>query len=448
MQGAVRAGIGETGAGSGLDAGSGRFSGINWSFYGWRMFPVAWLIYGLGSAPFYSWGFFLPEMLEELELNRGAGGLAFTIWSFAGGVVAPLIGICLTRFGPRPVFTAGFLLVSLAYYLTSKAQDRWDVLLFFGLFAGVTHTFSTVLPTQTLATNWFLRWRASALAFLLVAAGLMGPLIVKFDAALLSRGGTWRDGWEIIAGLCAVLGVLSLLVLRNNPESMGQLRDGARSLGELQVAVTGRGAETRDQWVAREAVRTPQFALMVLCGLGYAVPWGIVTVHGRLHLQDAGFGIEASGDLIALMILFSTFGRLSGALGDRVSPPRLLGLALAMEGTGVTLFLFADTASEARIALILLGLGFGMAYISQAATFGRFFGRRAFATTTGVRFAIGAAPGASMPWIAGWVFDTQGSYAVPFLAVASVTLIGSVVAFFLKPPRKGSSVAASSPQPG
>ncbi len=440
----MRAGIGDTGSGSGPDTGggAGRSSRINWSFYGWRMLPVAWLIYGLGAAPFYSWGFFLPEMLEDLELNRATGGLAFTVWSFCGGVVAPLIGICLTRFGPRPVFTAGFLVVSVAYYLTSRAQDRWDVLLFFGLFAGISHTFSTVLPTQTLATNWFLRWRASALAFLLVAAGLVGPLIVKFDAALLNGGGTWRDGWEIIAGLCAVLGVLSFLVLRNNPESMGQLRDGARSPEELRVAAGGGDGGPGNQWVASEAVRTPQFALMVLCGVGYAVPWGMVTVHGRLHLQDSGLGVDAAGSLIGLMILFSTFGRLSGAFGDRVSPPRLLGVALAMEGTGVALFLFADTASAARIALILLGLGFGMAYISQAATFARFFGRRAFATTTGVRFAIGAVPGAVMPWLAGWFFDTQGTYAVPFLAVAAVTLAGSVVAFFLRSPRKQSPVAA------
>ena len=433
----MRAGIGDTGDRSGPGGGGsgGWLSEINWGFYGWRMLPFAWLIYGLGAAPFYSWGFFLPEMLADLELNRGTGGLAFTVWSFFGGVVAPLIGICLTRFGPRPVFTAGFLVVSVAYYLTSRAQDRWDVLLYFGLFAGLTHTFSTVLPTQTLATNWFLRWRASAMAFLLVAAGLLGPLIVKFDAALLNAGGTWRDGWEIIAGLCALLGVLSFLALRNSPESMGQLRDGARSLGELQVSSDSE-AETSDQWTAREAIRTPQFALMVLCGLGYAVPWGVVTVHGRLHLQDNGFGVDAAAGLIGLMILLSTFGRLSGALGDKVSPPRLLSVALAMEGTGMALFLFAGTISQARIALILLGLGFGMAYISQAATFARFFGRRAFATTTGVRFAIGAVPGASVPWLSGWVFDTQGSYTIPFLAIAGVTLAGSVVAFLLRPPRK------------
>ena len=112
------------------------------------------------------------------------------------------------------------------------------MLLYFGVFAGLTHTFSTVLPMQTLATNWFLRWRSSALAFLLIAAAVVAPLVFSFDDALLDRGGTWREGWEILAALCAALGVLSFLVLRNTPESMGQLRDGARSLGQLQVAVS------------------------------------------------------------------------------------------------------------------------------------------------------------------------------------------------------------------
>lgn len=434
----MRAGIGDTGDGSGPGGGGsgGRFSRINWGFYGWRMLPPAWLIYGLGAAPFYSWGYFAAGMNAELGLTRADSGLAFGVWSFFGGAVAPLIGICLTRYGPRSVFTLGFLVVAGAYYLTSQAQDRWEVLLYFGLFAGLTHTFTTVLPTQTLATNWFLRWRASALAFLLTAAGLMGPLILRFDAVLLGRGGTWREGWALIALLCCVLGVLSFLTIRNRPESVGQLRDGARTLVELEATTARAEPAGGDHWTAVEALRTPQFALMVVCGLGYAVPWGVVNAHGGLHLRDVGFGDAPVATLLGLMILCSTGGRIAGALGDLVRPPRLLGFALAMEGAGMALFLLAGTAWTARVALVLLGLGFGMAYISQAATFASFFGRRAFATTTGTRFAIGAPFGALVPFLAGLAFDAWGSYAVPFLAIAAVTLTGSVVAFFLQPPRK------------
>lgn len=415
---------------------TGFWQSFNPRFYGWRMLPAAWLIYGLGAAPFYSWGYYSPELAAELGLSRGDTGLAFGSWTFFGGAVAPLIGICLTRYGPRPVFTAGFLATAVGYFLTSRAMGLWEVLLYFGLFAGLTHGFSTVLPTQTLAVNWFLRYRARAMMFLITAAGILGPLILRFDAALLERGHTWRDGWAVIAGLCAALGVLSYLVIRSTPESIGQLRDGARSLDELQSATAGTAVETLDEWTAREALRTPQFALMVVCGLGYAVPWGVLGAHGRWHLEDNGFDLGAAAVLLGLMVLASTAGRICGGFADRFSPPRLLGVALAMEGTGLLLFLFARTTDVARVSLVLLGFGFGMAYICQAATFAKFFGRRAFATTTGTRFAVGAPFGAGVPWITGWAFDTQGSYAIPFITIAAVTLTGSVVALLLRPPRK------------
>ncbi|MEM9409370.1 MAG: hypothetical protein AAGA81_25300, partial [Acidobacteriota bacterium] len=149
-----------------------------------------------------------------------------------------------------------------------------------------------------------------------------------------------------------------------------------------------------------------------------------------------GFSLEIAAVVLATMPFVSTFGRLTGALGDWIAPPKLLSLALLLEGIGVLLFLRAQTQTTATVAAALVGLGFGMAYISQAATFARFFGRRAFATTTGVRFLIGALFSASVPAIAGWVFDTQGTYAPAFLGMAGVTLAGSVVAFLLRSPQR------------
>ncbi len=77
-----------------------------------------------------------------------------------------------------------------------------------------------------------------------------------------------------------------------------------------------------------------------------------------------------------------------------------------------------------------------MAFISQAATFAHFFGRRAFATTTGVRFMIGALFGASIPAITGWVFDTQGTYAPAFIGLAVLTFVGSLTALFIHAPNR------------
>ena len=45
------------------------------SFYGWPLVAVGWVLYGFGVAPvFYSWSFYLPEILEDLSLTRAQGG--------------------------------------------------------------------------------------------------------------------------------------------------------------------------------------------------------------------------------------------------------------------------------------------------------------------------------------------------------------------------------------
>jgi cyanate permease len=197
-----------------------------------------------------------------------------------------------------------------------------------------------------------------------------------------------------------------------------------------------------DGFTTSQALRTPQFFLMILCGLGYSVPWGVLTNHGRFHLQDLGFELEAAAAILSAMVLVSTFGRLSGALGDFLSPPRLLGIALALEGLGCGLLLIARTPVGAYAAVILVGLGFGTAFISQAATFAQFFGRRAFATTTGVRFFVGAFFAAGAPALVGWLYDTRGSYTLPFVGLMALSMAGAAVAFVIRAPRPPASGAA------
>ncbi|MEM6704450.1 MAG: MFS transporter [Acidobacteriota bacterium] len=406
---------------------------FQWSFYGWRLAVVAFFLYGCQVVGYYGWGFYLPEALEELDMTRAQGGLVFGLYSLVGGLVSPLVGVAIGRFGLRWTMAAGFLLSSVGYYGVGQSQSMLHLLLTFGVWTAGTHAFATVIPTQTLASTWFVKYRARVLAALLSAGGLLSVAVYEFLAWVLQVA-TWRDGWTWIAAINVALGVLALAFVRNSPEALGQLPDGAPDR-ETLAAWTPK-SQADDGWTAKEALRTPQFAFMVLCGLGYAVPWGVLANHGRLHLQDIGFSLEIAAVVLATMPFVSTFGRLTGALGDWIAPPKLLSLALLLEGIGVLLFLRAQTQTTATVAAALVGLGFGMAYISQAATFARFFGRRAFATTTGVRFLIGALFSASVPAIAGWVFDTQGTYAPAFLGMAGVTLAGSVVAFLLRSPQR------------
>ena len=70
----------------------------------------------------------------------------------------------------------------------------------------------------------------------------------------------------------------------------------------------------------------------------------------------------------------------------------------------------ARTIPLAVASIVLLGLGYGAAYISIPVVFGYFFGRRAFAGTSGLRIAILAISGWLGPRWAGAAADASGSY--------------------------------------
>ena len=61
-------------------------------FYGWYLMAVAWVLYGLQVAGFYSWGFYLPEMTKDLALSRASGGIVLGVAQLCAGAAAPLVG--------------------------------------------------------------------------------------------------------------------------------------------------------------------------------------------------------------------------------------------------------------------------------------------------------------------------------------------------------------------
>src|SRR5262245_53112096 len=140
-------------------------------FYGVPLVAIAWVLYGFSVAPFYSWGFFLPEMINDLGITRTQSGWVFGVYAFIGAAVSPVVGWGLGRFGIRYTMAVGSLLAAIGFLLTGRAQSLAELTFAFGLLVPVTHAFATALPVQTLASNWFLKHRALAMGIVLTAGG-------------------------------------------------------------------------------------------------------------------------------------------------------------------------------------------------------------------------------------------------------------------------------------
>jgi MFS family permease len=409
-------------------------------FYGWYVVAAGLFCYGLGISPaYYSWGFFAPEVMEELDLSRAQVGDVFGMFSLVFSIVAPLVGVALDRFGSRLTVTAGALCAALGFWMTSRADTLAELYWSYALIGGLGIGFSTILPAQTLAVTWFVRYRARATAIIMVGGSAVGAMVTPLDEIVL-RHWSWREGWLLIAGSSLLVAAIAALFLRNKPEDLGLEPDGRDRDGAAPVA-GATVAREEPTWTAGQAIRTPHFLIATFAALANQLPWAIVTAHGRIHLEDLGFTSAAAAAILGVRVGISTAGRLTGAMGDFFSPARLLGAALVVVAAGCGGLVVARTVPLAVASVVLLGLGYGVAYISIPVVFGHFFGRRAFAGTSGVRIAILAISGWLGPRWAGAAADATGSYLGTFAVLAVLCIAGA--AAILVCPRPGARPATA-----
>ena len=404
-------------------------------FYGWFLVAVAWVIYGFGISPgYYSWGFFSPEIINDLKLTRAQTGAVFGVFTFMYSGIGPITGMAISRWGTRTVMVVGSLIAAVGFLLLPRADSLLECFIYYGVLAGTGIGLSTILPCQTLATNWFTKYRARAVAMIFIAGGIVGRLVTRFDAVMVQQY-SWRTGWLIIAGVSTSLAVLAALFIRNSPRDVGQHPDGIAPSGGDGDTPAEPATTPADLWTPGKAMRTPQFAVLCLSGTAYAVPWSVTVGHGRLHLQDLGFSTDLAAGVLGTMILVSIVGRLTGSLGDFLVPEKVLGYALLVEAIGMVGFLTATTAAMAYVSTILIALGFGAAYIAITVVFSKFFGRVAFAQTAGTRLLITGIFNAISPAAAGLLFDATGTYRIAFIAIAILGTVGGIATLRLRPPK-------------
>lgn len=412
-------------------------------FYGWYIVAIAFVCYGFGIAPaYYSWGFYFPELSAELGYTKADLGMVFGLFTFLYSAVGPLVGYLQNKIGIRAIMTLGSILAAIGFVIVSKADSRIGFLIGFSVFGGVGIGMSTIIPTQTLGQNWFLRNRALAIAIIMCAGGIVGKIVPLIDAWVIENfDSTWRAGWMLIAGISLGVGVLAYLFIRDTPEQLGLLRDGAPSTPEPKPEVNPTSNEVLPDpppepeltWGPWQALMTPQFLLITLAGIGYATPWGVVIAHGRTHLGEQGLEMGVIASVMGSAALVSIVGRLFGILGDRVNPRYVIIGGLLIEGLGTAGFFFADSKNMAMLCLILIGIGFGSTYIGIPVLFSEYFGRKAFGTTAGTRMLITGVFNGSAPWVSGLIADRIG-YFIPFMGLAALAWIGAFATIICKSP--------------
>ena len=411
-----------------------RFRGV---FYGWKLVGItAVLLTIMSLTVFQGLGTFLVVLEQKFGWSRTTISFGFALARAQGSIIGPFEGMLVDRVGIRKMVFIGYSIMGFGFILLSRIDHLWQ---FYGAFAIVTigAGLGGWLAMITLVNNWFIRRRSIALATALSGVHIGGLLIPLLAFGMASQG--FRNTTLFIGLLILVVVVPATQLIRNRPEDIGQLPDG--SSGSRQAAPSGRGSGTvlqsEPDFTVREALATPVFWLLILVQVSSSSSTVALATHLVPKLTDFGMSLGSAGFVVmtwTVVALPSQF--LFGYLADRFAKPPIIFGLLILQATSLVVIALADNVVEAYAFAVMFGIAFGGRMPLTTAIRGDYFGRRAFATITGLSYVPTNLFTIISPLFAAYLFDETGSYLLPFSVFAAMSLSGAVLVLFVRRPKQ------------
>src|SRR6202034_3417999 len=192
---------------------AGRDSGpteFDLGYYGWRVVLAACLgvMAGFGSLFVYTFSVFVKPLAAEFGWSREAISSGFAIAAVTLGFISPLLGQWIDRFGPRRIILICMTIFGCA--IASLSLLRFGLWQFYVtcFVLGIVGNGAAHLAYSRSISTWFQRRLGTALAFVMVGAGLGAMILPVVAQSIISRSG-WRAAYASLGGLSLLLGLPS-----------------------------------------------------------------------------------------------------------------------------------------------------------------------------------------------------------------------------------------------
>jgi len=401
-------------------------------YYGWWIVSAAVAV-GLyvGGVVVYGFTALFDPLIREFGWSHATVSFAASLRGAESGVLEPVAGRFVDRWGPRRLVFIGGLFVAGGLLLLSNTSS---LAMFYGAYVLLAVGFSCCGTTVLVSGvgNWFRARLGLATGIALCGFGL-GGFVLPGMVALIDHYG-WRVAFEILAVGAVVVLLPLAFVFRHKPEQYGYRMDGAaESSAKAFGAASSLEHVTQESDIGvRQALRTRSFWLLTLAFTLHTGAVLTVTTHVMPYLDSVGIGRMSAGLMATGIPVLSILGRLGlGYLGDKVSRTRVTIMGMAAMSLGVVSFLLVPSLGLGALLafLVLFGIGYGGVTALRPALTREYFGRAHFGSIFGVVIGINAIGGIIGPPAAGWVFDVFADYHIAWTALA--VLMGAATLFIL-----------------
>ncbi len=423
--------------------------------YRWLIAGTAFLVLAVSWGPALGgFGAFVTPLTEEMGWSRTGVSAAHSINLMVTFVVGIFWGWLSDRWSVRGVVAVTGLLMGTGMFLASISNSLWQMYLFYGFIAGLGLG-GTTGPLTAMATRWFPERPGMAVGIIYAGFGAASAAMPVLAEYLISADG-WRFGFRGLSFLiwgAFLLGAILLKGVRPRVDSAPVAHEGINP----QVDPPDAGHPTPEP-AARlllydeagvsllPALRTSSFwTLFAMMGTG-SLAYYMILVHLVPRAVDAGVSSSTAVTLLTVTGLVNLVCTIAGGvLGDRFGPRRvylasllLLALAMFWLAASATMWMF-------YVFAVAFGVGTGGWFPQIPMLAARIFGTRHMGSIYAALLLGDGLGGVVGALVAGYVFDTVGSYRIAFVLAAGVALVGVVLSAVLidRPYRSRSGIPSS-----
>lgn len=409
------------------------------TFHGWRLVGALFtILFFAGGGGFYVFPVFIESFQAEFGWSMTQISAGAALFAIVMGLSNPVVGALFARFGARKTMLVAAALTTLSFLGYAALLNLW-MLYAAMVISGFGIAGTSILPAQTLVTNWFNKYRGRAMGLTMLGIGAGGFLLPPLNEFLIRFWG-WRSTWIFSSvGFFVIVVPLIIIFVRTRPSDLGLLPDGLqpREQGGQEAAETMRGLPVR------RAVGTPTFWLIISIFLLQLMGVSALNFHFvPFATQEVGFTSQETAFFYGLTVGFSMVGRLLfGWLADRwgIRPLMVVGLLLLAVGPAILeLLIIRLGLREVRLLWfysIPFGVGIGGCAVLFPMLVGRCFGELHFSKIMGLvmtGFALGIVVG--IPG-AGRIFDVTGSYEWVLILCTFALFLTAGLASMIRPER-------------
>ena len=266
----------------------------------------------------------------------------------------------MSRYGLRRIILFALALLSLAVGSSAMMHSLWQLNLLWGVLVGSASGVTALVLAAIVVNRWFEEHRGLVLGILTAANATGQFLFLPTLAHIIALHG-WRRATLVVAAASAIVFVIVLIWMKDNPSDLGLRPYGAGistaeqagpNLAHQPVRTLMWAARSREFWILAGS--------FFICGASTS---GLIGTHLIPACMDHGIPEVTAAGLLAAMGIFDLFGTTaSGRLTDRFNSRILLFWYYSLRG--LSLLFLPIALSTTRVWLAGFAVFYGLDWIA------------------------------------------------------------------------------------